>query len=124
MFRTDRDYLNSHTNHAVLFTVSNLLQRVMRRNDLETTYECVWIEIPVIDNLNLLIGNHYFLPYFNVTIIYNYLKFWEHNLNTFQHRIIMLGDFILRNYENINGASLPNSYLYNKIKGNYFLGLD
>jgi hypothetical protein len=42
----------------------------------------------------------------------------------------MLGNFIVRNYEYINGAPLLSSYFYNKIKGNsihtvnYFLGLD
>jgi hypothetical protein len=32
----------------------------------------------------------------------------------------MLGDFNVPNYDWINGASLPNSYYYNKIKGNLF----
>jgi hypothetical protein len=55
----------------VLIAVSHLLQGVMQRHDLETTKECVRIEIPVSDNFSLLIGNHYFPPDCNVTIIDN-----------------------------------------------------
>jgi hypothetical protein len=53
VLRADRDHLNSHTTRGggVLIALSNLLQGVMRRHDLETTEECVWIEIPVSDNL-------------------------------------------------------------------------
>jgi hypothetical protein len=55
VFHADRDYLNSDTirGDGVLITVSNLLQVVMRRHDLETTKECVWIEISVSGNLHL-----------------------------------------------------------------------
>jgi hypothetical protein len=43
VFRDDRDYLNSHTTRGggVLIAVSNLLQVVTLRYDLETTKECV-----------------------------------------------------------------------------------
>jgi hypothetical protein len=47
----------------------------MRRHDLETTEECVWIEIPVSDNFNLIVGNQHFPPDCNVTIIDNNLNF-------------------------------------------------
>jgi hypothetical protein len=59
VFRADRGYLNSYTTSGdgVVFAVSNLLQGAMWRPDLETTKECVWIEIPASDNFNLLIGN-------------------------------------------------------------------
>jgi hypothetical protein len=48
VFRADRDYLTSNTTRGggVLIAVSNLLQGIKRRHDLETTTECVWIEIP------------------------------------------------------------------------------
>jgi hypothetical protein len=43
VFRANRDYLNSHTTRegGVLISVSNLLQGVMLRHDLETTEENV-----------------------------------------------------------------------------------
>jgi hypothetical protein len=71
----------------------------MLRHDLETNKECVWIEIPVSDNFSLLIGNHYFPPDCNVTIIGDYLNFLEQNLNSHQYRVIMLGDFNVPNYD-------------------------
>jgi hypothetical protein len=117
VFRADRGYLNSHTTRrdGVLLAVSNLLQNVMRRQDLEGTKEYVWIEIPVSGNLHLLTGNHYLPPDFNVTIIDNKLNFLEQHLNAHQYRSIMLGDFNARNNDWVNGAPLPNSYYYNKI---------
>jgi hypothetical protein len=88
------------------------------QHDLETTTECVWIKIPVSDNVNRPIGNHYFPPDCNVTIIDNYLNSLEGNLNAHQHRVIILGDFNTPNYDWINGAPFPNSFYYNKSKGN------
>jgi hypothetical protein len=90
----------------------------------------VWTEIPVSDNFSPLIGNHYFLPDCNVTIIYYCLNFLEQNLNARQHRVIMLDAFNAPNYDSINGAPLPNIYYCNKIKENSihvaicFLGLE
>jgi hypothetical protein len=45
----------------------------MRANDLESSKECVVIEILVSDNFNLLIGNCYFAHYFYVAIDDNYI---------------------------------------------------
>jgi exonuclease III len=122
VFRTDRDYLNPHTTRGggVLIIVSNLLQGVMRGHDLETAKEFVWVDIPVSDSFNLLvlIGNHYFPPDCNVTIIDSYLKFLEQNLKAHEYRVIMVGDFNIPNYDRINGAPLPDSRYYNTIKGN------
>jgi hypothetical protein len=95
---------------GVLIAVSNLIQGVKRRHDLETTNECVWIEIPVRDSFNLLIGNHYFPPDCKATIIDTYLQSLEQNLNAHQYRVIMLHDFNVPNYNWTKGAPLPNSY--------------
>jgi hypothetical protein len=79
VFRADRDCLNSHTTRGggVLIAVSNLLQIVMRRNDLKTSKECVWFEVPASDNISLLTGNHYFPPECNVAVIENCLQFFN-----------------------------------------------
>jgi hypothetical protein len=132
VLRADIDFLNSHTTRGdgVLVAVSNLLQGVMRRHDLATTKECVLVEIPVSDNFIQLIGNNYFSPDCNVTITDNYLYFLEQNLNGYKYQVIMIGYFNIPNYGWINGASLPNSYYSNKVKGNSIhmaicsLGLD
>jgi hypothetical protein len=42
----------------------------------------VWVGIPVVDNNNLLIGNHYFEPDRDLKISENYLNFLEENLDT------------------------------------------
>jgi hypothetical protein len=72
VFRGDIYYLNSHIlqGGGVLFAVSNLLQSAMRRHSLQTTKNCVWIEILVSDNFSLrvLIGSHYFPPDCNFTM--------------------------------------------------------
>jgi hypothetical protein len=120
VFRADRDYSNSNTTRGggVLIAVTNLLKGIKRRHDLETTTESVWFEIPGSDNVNLLIGNHYFPSDCSVTIIDNYLNSLERNLNAYQYRVIILSDFNTQNYDWINGAPFPNSYYNNKIKGN------
>jgi hypothetical protein len=43
---------------GVLTAVHQSLSGCKRRYDLELTSECVWIEIPLPDGLNLLVGNH------------------------------------------------------------------
>jgi hypothetical protein len=97
VFHVDRDCLNSHTTRGggVLFALSNLWEGVMRRHDLEATKECVRIEIPVSDNFSLLIGNRYFPPDCNVTIIAVQILVW--NVNAHQYRAFMLGDFNVNN---------------------------
>jgi hypothetical protein len=54
---------------------------------LETTDEYVWVEVPVADNYNLLIGNHYFAPDCDVKIIGNYSSSLEQNLSTHLYRV-------------------------------------
>jgi hypothetical protein len=114
----------------VLIAVSKSLNGVKRRYDLEMTKECVWVEIPVIDNYSLPTGNHYFKPDCDVKLIENYLNSLEVNLNSHLYRVVMLGYINTPNFDWLNGISLSNSYYYNKIKGNSlyttscFLGLN
>jgi hypothetical protein len=114
----------------VLVAVSKSFRGVKRRYDQETINECVWVEITVADNNNLLIGNHYFAPDCDVKIIENYLNLLEQNLNAHQYRVIILSDFNVHNYNWLNGTPLSNCYFYNKTKGNFiystscFLGLN
>jgi hypothetical protein len=84
VFRANRDYLTSNTKRGggVLVAISKSFRGVKRRYNLETTDECVWVEMTVADNNNLLIRNHYFAPDCNLNIIENYLNLLEQNLNT------------------------------------------
>jgi hypothetical protein len=120
VFRADRDYLTSNTKRGggVLVAVSKSFRGVKRRYDLETIDECVWVEIPVPDNNNLFIGNHYFAPDCDVKIIENYLNLLEQNSNTHQYLVIILDDFNVPKYGWLNGTPLSNCYYYDKIKGN------
>jgi hypothetical protein len=94
VFRADRDYLTSNTKRGggVLVAVSKSFRGDKRIYDLETTDECVGVEIIVADNNNLLTGNHYFAHDCNVKITENYSNLLEQNLNTRQYRVIILGD--------------------------------
>jgi hypothetical protein len=76
----------------------------------------MWVEIPVADNNNLLIGNHYFALDCDVNMIENYLNLLEQNLNTHQYRVIILGEFNVRKYDWLNGTPLSDCYYYNKLK--------
>jgi hypothetical protein len=97
---------------------------------LETIDEYVWVEVPVVDNYSLLIGNHYFAPDCDVKIIENYLNFLELNLNIHHYHLVLLGDFNVPKYDWLDVTPLFNCYYYNKIKGNLihapscFLGLN
>jgi hypothetical protein len=61
----------------------------------------------------LLIGNHYFSPDVKVDTIKNYFSFLEKILDTFNYRVLLLGDF--------NGfdwnSGLPSHHFYTKLKG-------
>jgi hypothetical protein len=60
---------------GVLVAVSRSFRGVKQRYDLETTDECVWVEITVAEYSNLLIGNRYFARNCDVKFIENYLNF-------------------------------------------------
>jgi exonuclease III len=52
--------VNKTRGGGVPIVLSSRVRSYKRRHDLEYCDECVWIEIPTLDGLNLLIGNHYF----------------------------------------------------------------
>jgi hypothetical protein len=58
VFRAERDYITSNKKRegGVLIEVSKSLYGVKRKYDLEMIKECVWVEILVRDNYNLLRG--------------------------------------------------------------------
>jgi hypothetical protein len=66
VFRLDRLSVNKTRGVGALIALSPRVRSHKRRYDLEFCDECVWVEIPTFDGLNLLIGHHYFLPTLNL----------------------------------------------------------
>ncbi|PNF20040.1 hypothetical protein B7P43_G05817 [Cryptotermes secundus] len=117
VFRSDRASVNKTRGGGVLTALSSKIRSCKRRYDLESCDECVWVEIPTSDGLNLLIGNHYFPPDANPENIANYFRFLENNLDTHNFRVIMVGDFNAPGFDWKSGLALPNSHYYSKLKG-------
>jgi hypothetical protein len=78
---------------GVLTAVHQSISGCKRRYDLELTSECVWIEIPLPDGFNLLVGNHYFSPNTDIRVIENYFNSLKIKLNPQNFRVVLLGDF-------------------------------
>jgi hypothetical protein len=62
VLRSDRVCTYKTRGGGVLIALSPKVRSYKRRCDLEFLDECVWVEIPTYDGINLLIGNHYFPP--------------------------------------------------------------
>jgi hypothetical protein len=116
VFRSDRICANKTRGGGVLIALSPRVRSCKRRCDLESLEEFVWVEIPTYDGLNLLIGNHYFLPDTKPEIITNYFSFLENNLDTQNFRVILTGDFNTR-FDWKRGLSQANCHYYSKLTG-------
>jgi hypothetical protein len=53
--RSERAYVNKTHGGGVLIAISSRVRFRKRRHDLESCDECVWVEIPTPNGLNLLI---------------------------------------------------------------------
>jgi hypothetical protein len=62
VFRSNRVSTTKTRGGGVLTALSSKIRTCKRRHDLEFYDECVWVDILTLDNLNFLIGNHYFPP--------------------------------------------------------------
>jgi hypothetical protein len=58
VFCSDRASINKTRAGGVLIALSSRVRSCKRRHDLESCDECVLVEIPTSDHLNLLIENH------------------------------------------------------------------
>jgi hypothetical protein len=74
VFRADRVYTDFSLTRGggVLMAVHQSLSGCKRRFDLELTSERTWIENPLPDGFNFLVGNNYFSPNTDIKIIENY----------------------------------------------------
>lgn len=104
-----------------MIAVSEAVFGIKRRSDIEYFQECLWIEITVSDDRNLLIGNHYFSP--------DWLNFLENLLDTF-NCVLLHGDFNVPGVDWNYGFPSPNCHFYTKLKEDLihsaicFLGLN
>jgi hypothetical protein len=117
VFRSDRASVSKTRDGGFLIALSSTVRSYKRRYDSESCDECVWIEIPTSDGLNVLIGNHYFPPDTKHENIANYFRFLENNLDAHNFRVIMVGDFNAPGFDWKIGLSLPNSHHYSKLNG-------
>jgi hypothetical protein len=117
VFRSDRASVNKTRGGGVLIALSSRVRPYKRRYDLEFYDECVWVEIPTLDRLNLLIGNHYFPLDTKPENIVSYFRFLENILDTHYFHVIMVGDFNVPGFDWKSGLSLPNSHYYSELKG-------
>jgi hypothetical protein len=112
VFRADRVYTDFSLTRGggVLTAVHQSLSGCKRRYNPELTSECVWIEIPLPDGFNLLVGNHYFSPDTDIRVIENYFNSLEIKLNPQNFRVVLLGDFNVPGFDWANGFSQANSH--------------
>jgi hypothetical protein len=131
VFRADSDYSDSKVTRGggVLTAVHSSFSSCKRRYKFELTYECVWIEIPIPDGFNLLVGNNYFPPNMDNKIIENYFNSLENKLNTKNFCVVLLGDFNVPGYDWVSGLPHANTHYYTKLRSEViqnaacFLGL-
>jgi hypothetical protein len=81
------------------------------------TQECVWIEIPIPDGFNLLVGNHYVPPNMDNKVIENYFNSLENKLNAQSFRVLLFGDFNVPGYDWVSGLHHANTHYYTKHRG-------
>jgi hypothetical protein len=87
-----------------------------RRFDLGLIDECIWIGIPILDGLNLLTGNHYFLPDSDSKTTEQHFYSLEDNLNP-RSFLVILGDFKVPGNDRDNGFLQANPHYCTKIRG-------
>jgi hypothetical protein len=90
---------------------------VKHRTALESSEECVWVEITVTDSCNLLIGNHCLTPDVKVDTANNYFNFLENILYSLNYHVLSLGNFNVPGFDCNYGLSSPNCHYYTKLKG-------
>jgi hypothetical protein len=108
---------NKISGGEVLTAFSSRIRSSKRRYDLESYDECVCVEIPTLDSLKLLIGNHYFPPDTKPEVITKYFHSLEDRLDTKNFRAVMVWDFNTSGFGWNHGLSVPDSHYYSKLSG-------
>jgi hypothetical protein len=77
----------------VLIALTSRVRSCKCKCYLESCDECVWLEIPILDTLNLLTANHYFPLDTKPEVIINYFRFLENKSDTQNFWVNMSADF-------------------------------
>jgi hypothetical protein len=93
VYRADRVSVVKSCGGGTLIAISNNVSGVVHRADLELVEECMWVEIPTVDGINLLIGNHYFASDIAVDTIKQSFCSLENILHTYNFRVLVVGNF-------------------------------
>jgi exonuclease III len=92
-YRYDQQHTNKARGGGLLTAITASLGSCSRRYDLELCSECVRVEIPTADDINMLSGNHYFSSDTKPEVIIGYFRHLENNLDTNNTSVVLLGDF-------------------------------
>jgi hypothetical protein len=84
-----------------------------RKCDLELCFECVWVEIPAFDCVNLPPGNNYFFRDTKPEVTTD----CGHILDTNSFKVVLLGDFNSPGFNWESGPRLPSWHYYSNLKG-------
>lgn len=60
-----------------------------RKKDLEDSDGHMWVEVPMKDKVNIVIGNYYFLPGFNTPQFLHYFNILETKLDASRYRHLL-----------------------------------
>jgi hypothetical protein len=82
-----------------LNAISDGVAGVPGRTVQELASECVWVEIPSSDGLNLLIGTRHFAPGTTADILKRYFGYTQHVLDTHNSRVLLLGDLNVPSFD-------------------------
>lgn len=100
--------------------------KVKRRFDLDFNHiECVWLEVELRPDCTLLLGNHYFPPDINVSIVQQYCDFLRDSIDISKYKVLLVGDYNLPKFNWEMGYSChDNSYIKHKSELIYSLFCD
>jgi hypothetical protein len=87
-----------------------------RRYDLELCSDYVCVKIPIVDGINILVGNNYFSPGTKPKINTGYFKLLESIPDTSNFRFILLGDCNVPRFNWESWSLLPKCHYFFKLK--------
>uniref|UniRef100_A0A6B0V325 Putative rna-directed dna polymerase from mobile element jockey-like protein n=1 Tax=Ixodes ricinus TaxID=34613 RepID=A0A6B0V325_IXORI len=92
VFRTDRNYteLVKYGGGVLIACMTDFY--LIRRTDLETYRECVWVEIPASDGLNYFVGCYYFPPNSDVCVFVDHFADLENRIDFSKYKVHVYGD--------------------------------
>ena len=102
---------------STLTAVSDTVSGAPRRTVQELAEECVWVEIPSSDGLNLLTGNDCLAPDTTADTLKRYFGYTQRALHTHNSRVLLLADINVASFDWKLGRLFPDvSHYCSKLK--------